>query len=102
MQRLQHIMTALWGIVFSCTSVWDCYLLYELLYICDRITISSWSNIAFEIFFFYHFSPDYGVDFFKKFTMVMNALDNRGEGSLSNVSKHSYPVMYLQSVYYQT
>lgn len=57
------------------------------------MTISSWSNIAFEIFF-HLFSPDYGVDFFKKFTMVMNALDNRGEGSLSNVSKHSYPVMY--------
>ena len=25
------------------------------------------------------FSPDYGVDFFRKFTLVMNALDNRGK-----------------------
>lgn len=83
-----------------CIWLYHCVsLLHELLCICDRITISLWSNTA---FFLYHFSPDYGVDFFKKFTVVMNALDNRGEGSLSNVSKHSYPVMYLQSVYYQT
>lgn len=103
MQRLQHIMTALWGIVFGCTSVWACYLLYEPLYscICDRILYVHGLVLHLN-FFFLHFSPDYGVDFFKKFTMVMNALDNRGEGSLSNVSKHSFPVMYLQSVYYQT
>lgn len=88
-------MIVLWGIVFSCISVWDCYLLYELLYICDWIIISLWFNIVFEIFFFYYFSLDYGVDFFKKFTMVMNVFDNRGEGFLLNVFKYSYLVMYL-------
>lgn len=25
-----------------------------------------------------HFSPDYNVEFFRKFVLVMNALDNRG------------------------
>lgn len=29
-------------------------------------------------YFFPKLSPDYGVDYFKQFDVVMNALDNRG------------------------
>ena len=36
----------------------------------------SCSHCAYHAF---SFSPDYGVEYFKKFTLVMNALDNRGE-----------------------
>jgi ubiquitin-like 1-activating enzyme E1 B len=30
------------------------------------------------IFYFYCFSDDFGVDFFKKFSFVLSALDNKG------------------------
>lgn len=45
---------------------------------------NSYVYITFEKYILILFSPDYGVDFFKKFTMVMNALDNRGEKTLLN------------------
>lgn len=31
------------------------------------------------LIFFLFYSPDYNVEFFRQFTLVMNALDNRGE-----------------------
>lgn len=36
------------------------------------------------------YSPDYNVEFFRKFVLVMNALDNRGTVSSSLLTAHIF------------